>query len=167
MSTRVAKRQSVMRKEPKQARSRVTVEAIVEAGARILAEEGWAGFTTNRIADVAGVSIGSLYQYFPDKLALVDAIRHRHLNDSMEVMRRVRADGISPEQFATQLVAAVVAIHSIHPGLHRVLLDEAPTFKNIGTLIATLSVNISPTTPRRSPRFESARRTRPIMLRVV
>ncbi|WP_312808700.1 TetR/AcrR family transcriptional regulator [Agrobacterium cavarae] len=118
-----------MRKEPKQARSRVTVEAIVEAGARILAEEGWAGFTTNRIAEVAGVSIGSLYQYFPDKLALVDAIRHRHLSDSMEVMRRVRADGISPEQFATQLVAAVVAIHSIHPGLHRVLLDEAPTFE--------------------------------------
>ena len=129
MSTRVAKRQSVMRKEPKQARSRVTVEAIVEAGTRILAEEGWAGFTTNRIAELAGVSIGSLYQYFPDKLALVDAIRHRHLSDSMEVMRRVRADGISPEQFAAQLVTAVVAIHSIHPGLHRVLLDEAPTFE--------------------------------------
>lgn len=156
-----------MRKEPKQARSRVTVEAIVEAGARILAEEGWAGFTTNRIAEVAGVSIGSLYQYFPDKLALVDAIRHRHLNDSMEVMRRVRADGISPEQFATQLVAAVVAIHTSIQAFIASYWTKPPPSKNIGTLTATLSVNISPTTPRRSPRFESARRTRQIMFRVV
>lgn len=76
---------------------------------------------------MAGVSIGSLYQYFPDKLSLVDAIRHRHLDDSMEVMRRVRADGVSPAEFTAQLVEAVVAAHSIYPGLHRVLLDEAPS----------------------------------------
>lgn len=127
MSTRIAKQRSVMRKEPRQARSRATVEAIVQAGARILSDEGWAGFTTNRIAEVAGVSIGSLYQYFPDKLSLVDAIRHRHLDDSMAVMREVRADGIPPAQFAEQLVRAVVAAHSVYPGLHRVLLDEAPS----------------------------------------
>ena len=118
-----------MRKEPRQARSRATVETIVQAGARILSDEGWAGFTTNRIAELAGVSIGSLYQYFPDKLSLVDAIRHRHLDDSITVMRKVRADGLSPEEFAVQLVQAVVAAHSIYPGLHRVLLDEAPSSK--------------------------------------
>jgi AcrR family transcriptional regulator len=116
-----------MRKEPRQARSRATVETIVQAGARILSDEGWAGFTTNRIAELAGVSIGSLYQYFPDKLSLVDAIRHRHLDDSMTVMREVRADGLSPAEFAVELVRAVVAAHSICPGLHRVLLDEAPS----------------------------------------
>ena len=70
-----------MRKEPRQSRSRVTVEAILDAGARILSDEGWAAFTTNRVAEVAGVSIGSLYQYFPDKLSLVDAIRSRHLEE--------------------------------------------------------------------------------------
>lgn len=129
MSTRIAKQPSVMRKEPRQARSRATVETIVQAGARILSDEGWAGFTTNRIAELAGVSIGSLYQYFPDKLSLVDAIRHRHLDDSITVMRKVRADGLSPEEFAVQLVQAVVAAHSIYPGLHRVLLDEAPSSK--------------------------------------
>jgi AcrR family transcriptional regulator len=127
LSTRIANQPSAMRKEPRQARSRATVAAIVEAGARILSDEGWAGFTTNRIAEAAGVSIGSLYQYFPDKLSLVAAIRHRHLDDSMSVMRRVRADGLSPEEFAGRLVEAVVAIHSVHPGLHRVLLDEAPS----------------------------------------
>lgn len=116
-----------MRKEPQQARSRATVETIVQAGARILSDEGWAGFTTNRIAELAGVSIGSLYQYFPDKLSLVDAIRHRHLDDSISVMRNVRADGLSPAEFAAQLVRAMVAAHSVYPGLHRVLLDEAPS----------------------------------------
>lgn len=136
MSTRIAKQQSVMRKEPRQARSRATVDAIVQAGARILSDEGWAGFTTNRVAELAGVSIGSLYQYFPDKLSLVDAIRHRHLDDSMAVMRRVRADGVLPAEFAAQLVRAVVAAHSVHPGLHRVLLDEAPSseeYRNPGS----------------------------------
>lgn len=127
MSTRIAKQRNVMRKQPRQSRSRATVEAIIEAGARILSDEGWAGFTTNRVAELAGVSIGSLYQYFPDKLSLVDAIRHRHLDDSMMVMRMVRADGVSPAEFAAQLVRAVVAAHSAYPGLHRVLLDEAPS----------------------------------------
>ncbi|TPM37176.1 TetR/AcrR family transcriptional regulator [Mesorhizobium sp. B2-3-4] len=115
-----------MRKEPRQARSRATVETILEAGTRILSDEGWAGFTTNRVADLAGVSIGSLYQYFPDKLSLVDAIRRRHLDDCLAVMRESRADGLSPVQFVANLVRAMVAAHGIHPGLHRVLLDEAP-----------------------------------------
>ena len=80
MSTRIGKAAPRMRKEPRQARSIATVEAIIEAGAHVLSELGWAGFTTNKVAEAAGVSIGSLYQYFPDKLALVDAIRRRHFD---------------------------------------------------------------------------------------
>ncbi|ENZ7197722.1 TetR/AcrR family transcriptional regulator [Klebsiella variicola] len=116
-----------MRKKPRQARSRATVETIIQAGARILSNEGWTGFTTNRIADIAGVSIGSLYQYFPDKLSLVEAIRYRHLDDSITALRKVCTDGLSPGEFAAELVHAVVAAHSVYPGLHRVLLDEAPS----------------------------------------
>lgn len=116
-----------MRKEPRQARSRATVESIIQAGARILSDEGWAGFTTNKVADLAGVSIGSLYQYFPDKLSLVDAIRRSHLNDCLGVMRKIKAEGLSPVQFVTNLVHAMIAAHSLYPGLHRVLLDEAPS----------------------------------------
>ncbi|MFB9952122.1 TetR/AcrR family transcriptional regulator [Rhizobium puerariae] len=115
-----------MRKEPRQARSRATVESIVQAGARILSDGGWAGFTTNKVADLAGVSIGSLYQYFPDKLSLVDAIRRRHLDDCLAVVRKFRAEGLSPVEFATSLVRDMIAAHSAYPGLHRVLLDEAP-----------------------------------------
>ncbi|MGC4077433.1 MAG: TetR/AcrR family transcriptional regulator [Rubrivivax sp.] len=126
MSTRLAEQLPVMRKRPLQARSRATVEAIVEAGARILSEGGWAEFTTNKVAALAGVSIGSLYQYFPDKLSLVDAIRGQHLQDCLAVMKGTRADGLSPQQFAASLVGNMIEVHSIHPGLHRVLLDEAP-----------------------------------------
>lgn len=115
-----------MRKEPRQARSRATVEAVIEAGARILSEQGWGGFTTNKVADAAGVSIGSLYQYFPDKLSLVDAIRRRHIDDSLDAVRSALAKTQSVAEFADTLVANLIAAHSIHPGLHRVLLDEAP-----------------------------------------
>ncbi|CAN7396939.1 TetR/AcrR family transcriptional regulator [Bosea sp. LjRoot90] len=115
-----------MRKEPRQARSRATVDAVVEAGARILSEQGWGGFTTNKVAEAAGVSIGSLYQYFPDKLSLVDAIRRRHIDDSLAAVRGALAGAESLVAFAEALVANIIEAHSIHPGLHRVLLDEAP-----------------------------------------
>ena len=116
-----------MRKEPRQARSRATVEAIVGAGARVLGDRGWAGFTTNEVAEVAGVSIGSLYQYFPDKLALTDAIRRRHLNDVLAVMRKIGQGGQPLNQMVDDLVHGMIAAHSIHPALHRVLLDEVPS----------------------------------------
>jgi AcrR family transcriptional regulator len=115
-----------MRKEPRQARSRATVEVIVRAGARVLGDRGWAGFTTNEVAEVAGVSIGSLYQYFPDKLALIDAIRRRHLDDVLVVMRAVGQSGQPLNQLVDDLVRGMIAAHSIHPALHRVLLDEVP-----------------------------------------
>ncbi len=129
MSTRISNQQSVMRKELWQARSRATVETILQAGARILSDEGWAVFTTNRVADLAGVSIGSLYQYFPDKLSLVNAIR-RHFDDCLVGMQKSKAAGLSPVQFLANLVRAVIAAHSIYPGLNRVLLDEAPSSDN-------------------------------------
>lgn len=62
------------RKQPSQARARHTVDAIVEAAARILEEQGHGGFNTNAVAERAGVSIGTLYQYFPDKDALLGAL---------------------------------------------------------------------------------------------
>ncbi|MGG6897956.1 TetR/AcrR family transcriptional regulator [Rhizobium sp. BR 315] len=115
-----------MRKEPSQARSRATVDAIIESGARILEDRGWAGFTTNAVATVAGVSIGSLYQYFPDKLSLVEAIRRRHFDDVLAVMRKAMAGDLPLPQRAEALVEGMIDAHNINPELHRVLLDEAP-----------------------------------------
>jgi AcrR family transcriptional regulator len=62
------------RKSPSQARSQATVEAILQAATRVLTQHSLAGFNTNRVAEVAGVSVGSLYQYFPNKDALVTAL---------------------------------------------------------------------------------------------
>src|SRR5687768_7969228 len=69
------------RKRPRQARSKATVDTILEATARILVKHGFDGLTTNGVAAAAGVSIGSLYQYFPNKEALVSALIERHLTD--------------------------------------------------------------------------------------
>lgn len=79
------------------------------------------------MAEIAGVSIGSLYQYFPDKRALVDAIRERHLQDCLAVMVEARAAALPAAEFAARLVDGMIATHRLHPGLHRVLLDEAPS----------------------------------------
>lgn len=74
------------RKQASQARSRATVDALVEATARILVRESFDRASTNRIAAEAGVSIGSLYQYFPSKEALVAAVIDRHQQELMRVV---------------------------------------------------------------------------------
>jgi AcrR family transcriptional regulator len=115
-----------MRKEPRQARSKATVEAIVQAGARVLGDQGWAGFTTNKVAEVAGVSIGSLYQYFPDKLSLIEAVRSHHFEDVLRVIRKAMDREKPMRQFAEALVDGMIDAHLEHPALHRVMLDEVP-----------------------------------------
>ena len=67
-----------LRKTPSQTRALRTIDTLFEAATRILASEGEAGFTTNRIAERAGFSIGTLYQYFPSKEAIVVALVRRH-----------------------------------------------------------------------------------------
>jgi AcrR family transcriptional regulator len=114
-----------MRKEPHQARARATVEAILEAGARILDRQGWGRFTTNAVADTAGVSIGSLYQYFPNKAALVEAILRRHFEDVLTALRKANEHS-SRSARIEGLISGVIAAHSIHPSLHRVLLEDVP-----------------------------------------
>ncbi|WP_338525417.1 TetR/AcrR family transcriptional regulator [Pseudomonas batumici] len=130
MTTRIPSTHSPMRKEPRQTRSRATVDSIVQAGARVLSERGWAGFNTNEVAGVAGVSIGSLYQYFPDKQALIEAIRLRHLNEVLTVIRTVGAGEKSPRQRVEDLVDGLIAAHSVHPELHRVLLEETSPYSS-------------------------------------
>lgn len=116
------------RKVASQERSRATVDALVEATARILVKEGFDKASTNRIAEVAGVSVGSLYQYFPGKEALVAAVIERH---QQEIMQTVREEwsGVSGqplEQAVRKLVAAAVRAHRVDPGLHRVLAEQIP-----------------------------------------
>jgi AcrR family transcriptional regulator len=116
------------RKEASQGRSRATVNALVEATARILVKEGFDKASTNRIAAVAGVSVGSLYQYFPSKEALVAAVIDRHQQEIMQVVRGELAQVASQpiEQGVRTLVAVAVKAHRVDPKLHRVLAEQIP-----------------------------------------
>jgi AcrR family transcriptional regulator len=126
LTTRIPTQASRMRKDPRQARSRATIGAILDATARILGERGWAGLTTNAAAELAGVSIGSLYQYFPNKLALVEAVRRRHFDEVLAVLRLAADDKITRAHRIKALVDGMIAVHSRYPAAHRVLLEESP-----------------------------------------
>jgi AcrR family transcriptional regulator len=118
-----------MRKAPRQQRSRVTVDVIVEAATRVLARRGWARFTTNEIAAVAGVSVGSLYQYFPNKLAIAEAIRQRHLDEVLVALSgsgEGDSEAVALDQRVERFVDGVIVAHSVDQALHRVLVDEVP-----------------------------------------
>jgi len=116
------------RKCASQERSRATVDALIEATARILVRDGFDRASTNRIAQEAGVSIGSLYQYYPGKEALVAAVIDRHNRAIMKVVRDALAEVEAQplEQAARKLVAAAIEAHRVDPELHRVLAEQTP-----------------------------------------
>lgn len=76
-----------MPRKPSQQRAKSTVEAIVEAGMIVLAQEGYQAMTTRRVAEVAGVSVGSLYEYFKDKLDIHDAILAQMAKDAAALIK--------------------------------------------------------------------------------
>jgi AcrR family transcriptional regulator len=116
------------RKHASQQRSRATVDALVEATARILVREGFDKASTNRIAEIAGVSVGSLYQYFPGKEALVVAVIDRHDQEIMQVVRDALAEVESQpiKKAVRRLVSAAIDAHRVDPKLHRVLAEQIP-----------------------------------------
>ena len=116
------------RKQASQERSRATVDALVEATARILVRDGFDKASTNRIAEEAGVSVGSLYQYYPGKEALVLAVIDRHNHEIMKVVRAALAEIASQpvEKAVRRLVVAAIDAHRINPKLHRVLAEQIP-----------------------------------------
>lgn len=117
-----------MRKQPKQARSRALVEAAVEATARILSREGRARLTTNRVAEVAGISVGSLYQYFADKEELVAEVRRRFAAGFEARIARfaARAVQLSLREAVAEWVDVLVELHAEDPRLHNELGAGTP-----------------------------------------
>jgi AcrR family transcriptional regulator len=116
------------RKHASQGRSRATVNALIGATARILVMQGFDKASTNHIAEKAGVSVGSLYQYFPSKEALVAAVIDRHSQETMQVARDALAEvaALPVKQGVRKLVAAAIEAHRIDPKLHRVLAEQIP-----------------------------------------
>lgn len=113
-----------VRKEPKQERARATVKALIDATARVLVDEGYDHATTNRIAEVAGVSIGSLYQYFPNREALVAALLDRHESEVLDLLSShlTELESASLEDVVKNYVRAMIATNARSPRLHRALM---------------------------------------------
>jgi AcrR family transcriptional regulator len=121
-------RRKHFRKLPRQRRARQTVEAILDAVVRILKQQGIKAVTTNRVAQVAGVSIGSIYQYFPDKHALFVALHERHIEqiDRLVESKLVENAKSSLEGLMRALIGAMVDAHNPDPELYRALATEVP-----------------------------------------
>ncbi|MBG7619942.1 TetR/AcrR family transcriptional regulator [Herbaspirillum sp. AP02] len=119
------------RKEPRQARSRAMVDTILDAMSRVLVERGYAKTNTNLVAESAGISVGSLYQYFPNKDALIFALRERHVSRMLglfeDVVAHIDAAGSLREDF-DKLIGALVAAHLLEPELNRILEEEFPAY---------------------------------------
>lgn len=126
MSTKSGKRTA--RRRPVQRRARQTVEAVLDAVARILKRQGVKAVTTNRIAEVAGVSIGSVYQYFPDKHGIFMALHRRHIEriDRLVEAKLVENANSSLKVLIRAMVEAMVDAHALDPELHEVLFTEVP-----------------------------------------
>ena len=149
------------RREPRQERSRQTVEAVLEAVQRVLRRHGAAAITTNRVAEAAGVSIGSLYQYFPDKQAIFTALHDRHVDGVRHVIERTMTDCTlaSLEEFTGELVERLANVHSEDAELHEIVSVAVPSgaygFKR--ALQATFEQVISPTRQDRYTTEEAER----------
>ena len=135
MATTGSRRRSqALVRKPKQDRARHAVATLLEAAARVLVERGWDGFNTNAVAARAGVSIGSLYEYFPNKQALVDAVANEHLARGEAMLEQSQADDRSPktlEQLVHALVQGFAKIHHDDPDLHRALSGTVPLSSHV------------------------------------
>jgi len=116
------------RKKPRQQRSQDTVECILDATARVLCSTGYDRASTNRVALAAGVSVGSLYQYFPSKEALVAALVERHVEQMTSLVKGKLAEvSAAPLDVAVRtMIESMFDAHAVDPRLHKVLIEQVP-----------------------------------------
>lgn len=120
---------SASRRRPRQARSRATVDAILTAAAEVFDAEGFEAGTISRIVERAGVSVGSVYQYFPDKDALLTALAERYWSRTQEQLAVFEgALAADPELDAglTAWIDFLVDCHASHPRLRCLMFEDRP-----------------------------------------
>jgi AcrR family transcriptional regulator len=119
------------RKRPKQARSTELVQAILEAAAQVLAAEGAPRFTTARVAEKAGVSIGSLYQYFPNKAAILFRLQSDEWRRTSDLLRVILEDIERPPfKRLRDLVRAFIRSECEEAAMRVALNDAAPLYRD-------------------------------------
>jgi len=129
------------RKSPRQARSEATVDAIYEATIQVLQIEGASRLTTTRVSERAGVSVGTMYQYFPNKQALLYAVLNRHLDHVLDVVEGTcrLSQGMNAADQVQSLLAAYIDVKTSNPSesiaLYRVIteLDVPELIGKVGT----------------------------------
>jgi AcrR family transcriptional regulator len=128
------------RKQPRQQRSERTRDQILEAAVQVFSRYGYARGTTNRIAENAGISIGSLYQYYPNKDAILTELASRHLDAGVAATaQHVEAGAITSLEGAMRdIVERAIDNHRQDPEFLRVLMDQAPRSRGIMTKVAEL-----------------------------
>ncbi|WHT17767.1 TetR/AcrR family transcriptional regulator [Crossiella sp. CA-258035] len=116
------------RKQPRQARAEMTRQRILTAAAQVFAEHGYAAGTTNRIAERARISIGSLYQYYPNKDAILLELVSRHLDAGITATRLSKQAELpeSIEEILRLFVRTAIENHREDPQLLRVMFEQAP-----------------------------------------
>lgn len=116
------------RKRPAQSRARTTVDALLQSGAELFALRGYARTTTNDIAERAGVSVGSLYQYFPNKDAILTALLERHLDAVNTVIESSLRELIDPSvglrDGIRRLLRRLQVLHEEDPQLTRAVEEQ-------------------------------------------
>ena len=115
MPSATASDQAQLRRVPQQARSRARIEDILDAASGLLASTGPEALTTTRIAEHAGISVGSLYQYFPDKGSIVDALARRYL-DEFEALMNDFAEAPESGDLVGSLIDAFADRYRAEPG---------------------------------------------------
>jgi AcrR family transcriptional regulator len=119
------------RKQPKQARATELVAAILQAAAQVLASEGAQRFTTTRVAERAGVSVGSLYQYFPNKAALLFRLQSDEWRQTTELLCGILENAeLSPLERIRTLVHAFIRSECEEAAVRGALNDAAPLYRD-------------------------------------
>lgn len=130
MSVRASPRIST-RKEPQQARSADLVAAILEAAVQVLAKEGAQRFTTARVAEKAGVSVGSVYQYFPNKAAILFRLQTDEWRETTDLLREILGDrSRPPPERLRALVHAFIRSECEEAEMRVALNDAAPLYRD-------------------------------------
>lgn len=119
------------RKQPQQARSTELVAAILEAAIQVLAKEGATRFTTARVAEKAGVSVGSVYQYFPNKAAILFRLQSDEWQQTTQMLRDIldKTD-VAPLERLRTLVHAFIHSECEEAQMRVALSDAAPLYRD-------------------------------------